>query len=100
MSRAYRVPMTVADVTALAAPILHREMAPYGVGPVEVKEERDFDGTNAWRIVVSVQEKVPVKILIDASDEIQQTLREEGDDRWAYVGTKRPEEPEVDGDVD
>lgn len=100
MSRAHTVRLTTREVERLAGELLTQRMAGFGIDGLDVAEERDFDGDDVLRVVVRVREKVPAKTLIGAADELQQTLRREGEDRWVYLSTKRPEEREVGEDVD
>lgn len=98
--RLIQSPMTTDDVRERAIRILSPYLAQFGLTDVEVQEERDFDGTDVYRVFANVTQRVPARVLIDSSDELQQLLRSEGEDRWIYLSTRRPSEPEEDEDED
>ena len=100
MRRVYS-PMTTDEVKERALRVLTPRLAPFGVSDITVREERDFDGTDVYRVVAMVNQQVPARVLIDGSDELQQLLRSDGEDRWMYLGTHRPSEADEDeGDED
>jgi hypothetical protein len=98
--RLIQLPMTPEDVRERAIRILSPHLAQFGLTEIEVQKERDFDGTDVYRVLANVTQRVPSRVLVDSSDELQQLLRSEGEDRWIYLSTRRPTEPDEDEDED
>ena len=93
-------PMTTDDVRERAIRILTPHLAPFGLTDINVREERDFDGTDVYRVVAMVTDPVPARVLIDGSDDLQQQLRREGEERWLYLSTRRESQSEPNEDED
>jgi hypothetical protein len=82
-------PMKTDEVRERALRTLTPHLSPFGLTDIEVREERDFDGTDVYRVVAKVTQPVPPRVLIDGSDELQQLLRSEGEEQWLYLSTRR-----------
>jgi hypothetical protein len=92
--------MKTDEVRERALRILRPHLAPFGLTDIEVREERDFDGTDVYRVVAKVAQAVPARVLIDGSDELQQFLRGEGEDQWLYLSTRRDSQTGLNKDED
>lgn len=78
------------SVKRVALPLLQRRLAPFHFTDVDVVEEEDFDGELVLRMTANVSTKVPAQDLITVTADIHDALRKEGDERFVYLGTRRP----------
>jgi hypothetical protein len=85
------------EVRDRALPILQRHFGIFGFEDASVAEEKDFDGASILRMIARVQSSVPAKDIIDALDAIHTDLRNQGEDRYVYLTTKRPGPVEAGG---
>ena len=77
------------EVLQIADPILAKALYDFGYCGLSVEEVEDFDGAHIFRLTANVAEKVPARVIIDASQQIHFDLRTLGEDRFVILSTKQ-----------
>jgi hypothetical protein len=96
MANIHLAPLGLEEVRAIANDVLNRQFRPFGFGAIALREEEDFDGEPILRVIAEVTKPVPARTLIDATTDIHDALRKQGDNRFVYLGTHRPGDEDTD----
>ncbi|WP_207350346.1 hypothetical protein [Jiella sonneratiae] len=87
------------EVKALLTSALADVLGEFGFKGATFDEEIDFDGEPIFRVVATVERRVPAASLMDAIAATNRALRRRGDDRFVILSTDwlgAPEEPLVE----
>ncbi|MCE7030255.1 hypothetical protein [Jiella avicenniae] len=96
MSSLKHVILSDDEVEALLTSVLADVLAEFDFKGATFQEELDFDGEPIFRVVATVEQRVPAARLMDAISATNRALRQRGDDRFVILSTAwlgAPEEP-------
>lgn len=78
------------DVHTLIDGILRTQFSEFGYAGSKIEEVEDFDGERLFRLTAEVAERVPARVVMEATEAIHSALRREGEFRFVIVSTERP----------